>query len=80
MNTTRKLVIPFFVALISTTTLAEDGSNRALSGVSPAGAPPHIQSDRLNSKAKHRVNSTEKQEGKKDQKGPQEDKKYNHND
>lgn len=55
MNIIGKLVILFFVALAAPAALAEDGSNNALSGVRPAGPPPHIQKEDASSKTKQQI-------------------------
>ncbi|KAA0695263.1 hypothetical protein DT594_10555 [Halopseudomonas laoshanensis] len=64
MKAISKLAIPFVIALMSANVLAEDGSDRALSGVSSARAPQHIQSDRDNSYVAKQEESKRKEEAK----------------
>lgn len=55
MNTIGKLTTLFFIALAVPTALAEDGSNRALSGVRPVGPPPHVQKKDVRPKTNKQV-------------------------
>ncbi|SDS28117.1 hypothetical protein SAMN05216198_1603 [Halopseudomonas litoralis] len=61
MHMISKLIIPFVVMLFATVSVAEDGSNNALSGVRPAGAPPHVQTDGGAKKSQKQVEDNKKE-------------------
>ncbi|WP_339650491.1 hypothetical protein [Halopseudomonas pelagia] len=65
MKSISKLAIPFVIALMSIGAWAEDGSDRALSGVPAARAPLHIQSDGDNTNVTKQEESKLKKETKK---------------
>lgn len=68
MRTISRLLLPLFFMLFSTVTVADDGSNRALSGVRPTGPPPHIQKSDVGRKKADKQVEGNKIEVKKDKK------------
>lgn len=57
MNITKKLIVALMLAATATVAIAEDGSDRVLSGTPSAQQPKHIQSEKIRNYDSY-INST----------------------